>query len=127
MELLSDPNGDLRIVADGGSTDGVTCYRCGKVGGMAVGLAVSVEECGAMVAALISRTEATREPRAAGALASLSWLSGMTDTRPMHRDVQPATWLTLGPEMDLAGRVERGEENSTVPPAYAAGVLDAAL
>jgi hypothetical protein len=94
---------------------------------MAVGLAVTVEECGAMVAALISQTAATREPRSAGALASLSWLSGMTDQRPMHQDVQPATWLTLGPEMDLAGRVERGEERSTVPPAYAAGVLDAAL
>jgi hypothetical protein len=94
---------------------------------MAVGLAVSVEECGAMVAALISQSEATREPRFAGALASLSWLSGRTDERPMHRDVQPATWLTFGPEMDLAGRVERGEERWSVPPAYAAGVLDAAL
>jgi len=80
-----------------------------------------------MVAALISQTQATKELHAAGALASLSWLSGLTDRRPMRRDVTPATWLTLGPEMDLAGRVERGEENSTVPPAYAAGVLDAAL
>jgi hypothetical protein len=94
---------------------------------MSVGLAVSVDECGAMVAALAAQTEATMEPHAAGALASLSWLSGMTDERPMHRDAEPATWLTLGPEMDLAGRVERGEEISTVPPAYAAGVLDAAL
>jgi hypothetical protein len=94
---------------------------------MAVGLAVSVEECSAMVAALISQTEAAMEPHAAGALAALSWLSGMTDKRPIHRDAEPATWLTLGPEMDLAGRVERGEEHSTVAPAYASGVLDAAL
>jgi hypothetical protein len=94
---------------------------------MAVGLAVSVEECSAMVSALVSHTEATREPRAAGALASLRWLSGMTDTRPMRGDVEPATWLSLGPEMDLAGRVERGEERSAFPPTYAAGVLDAAL
>jgi len=94
---------------------------------MAVGLAVGVEECGAMLAALISRTRATKELRAAGALASLSWLSGMTDKRPIRRDVEPATRLTLGPELDLAGRVERGEVNSTVPRAYAAGVLDAAL
>src|SRR5262245_52837352 len=94
---------------------------------MGVGLAVSVEECGTMVAALITRTEETKEPHAAGALASLSWLSGLTDKRPIHRDVEPATWLTLGPEMDLAGRVERGEEQSALPAAYAAGVLDAAL
>jgi len=94
---------------------------------MAVGLAVSVEECGAMLAALISQTESTKEPHAAGALASLRWLSGRTDRRPIHCDVEPATWLTLAPEMDLAGRVERGEENATVPRAYATGVLDAAL
>jgi hypothetical protein len=31
---------------------------------MAVGLAVSVEECGAMLAALISQTESTKEPHA---------------------------------------------------------------
>jgi hypothetical protein len=90
-------------------------------------LAVSVEECAAMVAALTSQSQATMEPHSAGALASLSWLSGMTDERPMRRDVEPATWLTLGPEMELAGRVERGEEDSTIPPPYAAGVLDAAL
>ena len=80
-----------------------------------------------MVAALTSQTEAAVEPRSAGALASLSWLSGMTDKRPMRRDVEPATWLTLGPEMDLAGRIERGEVESTIPQAYASGVLDAAL
>jgi hypothetical protein len=113
-------------LADGGITK-TWSYRHGKVSSMAVGLAVSVDECGAMVAALISQTEATKEARYAGALASLSWLSGLTDERPIHRDVEPATWLTLGPEMDLAGRVERGEEHSTVPPAYASGVLDAAL
>jgi hypothetical protein len=94
---------------------------------MRLGLAVSVEECGAMVAALTSQTEVTMGPHSAGALASLSWLCGMTDKRPMRCDVEPATWLTLGPEMDLAGRVERGEEDSTIPPAYASGVLDAAL
>ena len=37
---------------------------------MAVSLAVSVDECGAMMAALISQTEATKEPHAAGALVS---------------------------------------------------------
>lgn len=94
---------------------------------MGMGLGVNVEQCGAMLAALITSSKETRAPRPAGALAALSWLAGLTDRRPMSRDVVPATRSTLGREMDLAGLVERGEAGSSIPPAYASGVLDAAL
>ncbi|NJC70841.1 hypothetical protein HC031_14105 [Planosporangium thailandense] len=90
-------------------------------------IAISAADCGAMMAALIRQCRATQAPRPAGALAALSWLTGVSDRRPVSRDVQPATAGTVGVEMDLADRIARGLVASAIPAAYAAGTVDAVL
>ena len=94
---------------------------------MAVAVAVTLDECGAMIAALVSRCREAATPRAAGALAALSWIAGLTDRRPVSRDLVPATAGTIGDELDLAGRIAGGTVGSTIPGEYAAGAVDAAL
>jgi hypothetical protein len=94
---------------------------------MAVAIAVTADEFGAMMAALIKQCRATKAPRSAGALAALSWLTGLNDRRPVSRDVQAATADTVGVEVDLADRIARGTVASAIPAAYAAGAVDAVL
>jgi hypothetical protein len=94
---------------------------------MAVAIAVTAAECGAMMATLIRQCRATQAPRSAGAVAALSWLTGMSDRRPVSRDAQPATAGTVGVEVDLADRIARGLVASAIPAAYAAGAVDAVL
>ncbi len=102
-------------------------YPAGRVRGMAVAVFVSLDECGAMLAALVARFRTTRSTRAAGALAALSWLLGLTDRRPVSGDTEPATAKSVGPEVVLADRIARGAIDSWIPEAYAAGAVDAAL
>jgi len=94
---------------------------------MAVAVAVSLGEVTATIAALVEQCRATRGLRPAGALAALSWLTGVSDRCPVSRVTRAANPVTVRAEAALAEQALRAGSGGAVPAVYAGGVLDAML
>lgn len=84
-----------------------------------------------MIAVLLERTTHRLDQHAAGALAALTWLDGLSSIRPICGDDRPVTPDRVAFESRLAGDIASrgvglvGERH--IVGEYAAGVVDAML
>lgn len=111
-----------------GENVGCSCHA----GFMAVdGLRTNAGERAQMIAALLDRMVAGVDQHAAGALATLVWLEGTSDRRPICGDELPVNPQRVALESSLAGQIAASGSGVVgerpVLGEYAAGVVDALL